>query len=126
MRRGSSPRASFYSQLSRPVFQFVQFFGQLNALIGTDVLVLLRHLRSTKYRIYGSDWHKEPDENGNLPVIQNTPLPQKFSENLHKSIVRRVLLHVYDRIPMNCSLIPKELQKMLNHPDPCEQMWPSF
>ncbi|CAL2039401.1 unnamed protein product [Caenorhabditis brenneri] len=87
--------------------------------------VVVRHLRSTKYRVYGSDWHKEADENGNLPVIQNTPLPQKFSENLHKAIVRRVL-HVYDRIPMNCSLIPKELQKMLNHPDPCEEMWPSF
>uniref|UniRef100_A0A1I7TYD2 Glycosyltransferase family 92 protein n=3 Tax=Caenorhabditis tropicalis TaxID=1561998 RepID=A0A1I7TYD2_9PELO len=52
---------------------------------------VVRHFRSTKYRIFGSDWHKTPDEYGQLPVIGNTPLSLNFSVNLREAVVQRVL-----------------------------------
>ncbi|CAL2038621.1 unnamed protein product [Caenorhabditis brenneri] len=97
----------------------------IKTLLLNSTQAVVRHLRSTKYRVYGSDWHVSPDENGTLPVLQNTPLPEKFSRSLRTAVIKRVL-YVYEKVPVNCSTIPKDLWMMIRHPDPCKQMWPYF
>ncbi|KAF1755521.1 hypothetical protein GCK72_011971 [Caenorhabditis remanei] len=86
---------------------------------------VVRHLRSTKNRVFGSDWHITPNENGTLPVLKKRPLPDEFCKELREAIVKRVL-HVYEIIPVNCSTIPTELTETIRHPDPCKQPWAQF
>uniref|UniRef100_A0A1I7V4M8 Glycosyltransferase family 92 protein n=1 Tax=Caenorhabditis tropicalis TaxID=1561998 RepID=A0A1I7V4M8_9PELO len=101
-----------------------KFPGIKTVTLNTSQAVI-RHFRSTKYRISGSEWHVTPEANGSLPIFKNTPLSEAFLKRMRIEVVRRVL-HVYDRIPVNCSTIPEKLREMIRHPDPCKKMWPTF
>ncbi|CAI2354902.1 unnamed protein product [Caenorhabditis sp. 36 PRJEB53466] len=82
---------------------------------------VLRHMKATQHRINQTDWHMNPLVDGTILKFSDRPMDAEFVAKLTKNVVKRVQ-RVYEKVPANCTTIPRIMWESRWFPDPCEKM----